>query len=284
MEYATLVRAYRSGGPAGPDDVVPAVSALALWPVSEIAQIAASAQSTFSVGDLIAAAALHTETANAIADRASADADFHIKTAGDLLMAARHQDAARADIVRRQWYVFVVGLYEAEQRVPDAVRLVHDGFEQFPHAAELYVARATVIEANMRRIVPDLRRDLPLEPRTRSRVEDAFKAVVSNGQQALDRDHALPAAYLHIGWARLMMHDRRGSMRSNGPSSTPTTTGSATLLICFSEAPMNSRTGSKTRAASMEAQSRAVRIRVRTSRSVASRTRSVTQTVPGNSR
>jgi tetratricopeptide (TPR) repeat protein len=205
------VRAYRSGGPAGPGDVVPAVSALALWPRREVARAAVSAQSTFAVSDLIAAAVLHTELANAVADRAPDDAGFHIKTASDLLMAARHQDAARADIVGRQWYAFVAGLYEALQRVQDAARFVHDGLQQLPRAAELYVARATVIEANVRRVVPDLRRDVPLESRTRLRLEDAFKAVVSNCQQALDRDHTLPAAYLHIGWARLMMHDQRAA-------------------------------------------------------------------------
>ena len=205
------MRAYHSGGAAGPADAVPAVSALALWKLPEIARVAPSAQSTFSIGDLISAAALHTELANAIGDRSPDDADFHIKMASDLLSAARHQDAKRADLVSRQWYAFVVGLYEALQRPREAVRLAHDGLERFPRAGEPYVARATVIEANMRRVVPDLRRDLPLESRTRVWFEDAVKGVVSTCQQALDRDPMLPAAYLHIGWARLMTHDRRAS-------------------------------------------------------------------------
>jgi len=205
------VRAYRSGGAAGPADIVPAVSALALWPQAAIARAAASAQSAFSAPELIAAAALHTELANVIGDRVPGDVDFHIETASDLLLAARRRDPTRADLVSRQWYVFVVGLYEALQRPQDAARLVHDGRQRHPRAAELYVARATVIEANVRRSVLDLRRDVPLEPRTRLRVEDAFKAVVSDCQSALGLDQTLPTAYLHIGWARLTMHDRRAA-------------------------------------------------------------------------
>ena len=204
------MRHYVARGESGIESVA-AVRALADWPRPAVARAAAEAAQRLSPRELVAAAILHTELANAIADRTPAAVTFHVERARDLLIAARRGDPIRTDAVWRLWYVSVVSLYTSTQRLQDATWILGDGLRRFPHEPKLYVARGAIAEAATRLAIPDLRRDLPLEPRTRSRVEQAFRSAVVDYLHALEIDDTLASAHLHIGWTRLVLHDGRAA-------------------------------------------------------------------------
>ena len=206
FDYTQLVRLYANG--LGND----AVNGLLRSSRAEIDAASKPAGSTVSARLRVAAAMLHTEAAIALVDRKPFDAAFHVDTAGIFLQSAARDpvEHERATSIRRRWFYFVARVFVSAGQMQAASWYIRDGLLEFPRDGALYFARGTIAERTIQvGGQPDLRLELPDVGRERSRIEDLVKRAADDYQRALNLDHALALAHLHLGWGRLYLGDGR---------------------------------------------------------------------------
>jgi hypothetical protein len=209
-DYLTLVREYAAG--QGGD----AVMRLSRWSQADVTSAAAPSATTLSSGDLVAAAMLHTELAEAIVDAEPFRAAFHATTARAYLDAwnARPDGADRAKAFGRRWYEFVASTFAGAGRLEEAAWYVRTGLVAFPGDSMLYVVRGTIAEMGTRiRLVPDLRGPRPEHPHARDQIEQLLKPATNAYQQAADTDDGNALAWLHLGWINFYLEDKRAKSR-----------------------------------------------------------------------
>jgi len=204
--YLAMARQYAAG--QGDE----ATGRLAGWSQPAIAGASAIAVNTAGVRDLLAAAMLHTELANAIIDREPETAQVHFNIAGTTLAAAsgRIGQRKRLEPFVRRWYRFVASVYTSAELLNAAAVIVHQGLDAFPTDPGLLVARGAIIEVGVRKkFVPDWRRDTVFGASHRDQVEDAMNGAAAQYLRALSFDNHNAEAHLRLGWARLFMADGR---------------------------------------------------------------------------
>jgi hypothetical protein len=204
--YLALARTYAAG--QGDE----ATDRLASWSQPAISAASAVAVTTGSVRDLLAAAMLHTDLANATIDAEPDAARFHLNIARTALMAAsgRIGQRQRLEPFVRRWFRFVASVYTSAELLNAAAAIVHQGLDAFPTDPGLFVARGTIIEVGVRKnFVPDWRRDTVFGASHRDKVEDAMNGAAGQYVRALSLDSHNAEAHLHLGWVRLFMADGR---------------------------------------------------------------------------
>jgi tetratricopeptide (TPR) repeat protein len=204
--YLALAREYAAG--RGND----ATARLALWGRPDLTAAAVAASLTASVHDLLAAAMLHTDVANAIIDTEPETARFHINIAQRALIVAgeRIGQRDRLEPFIRRWFRFVASVYTSSELLKEASEHVQRGLDRFPEDAGLYVARGIIVEVNVRKnLVHDWRRHTVYSADNRASVEAAMKAAMNDYLRALSIDSHNAEAHLHLGWVRFVLGDGR---------------------------------------------------------------------------
>lgn len=205
-EYLAIAREYASG--QGED----ATKRLGAWSPADVEAAAIVAATTGSVRDLMAAAMLHTDLANAIIDAQPDVAEFHLRKARGFLTVAsgRIGQRARLEPFVRRWFRLVASIYTSCERLQQALEHVQLGLTQFPQDPDLYVARGIIVEVSVRQsLVPDWRRGETLSGRRRQDVEAMLKWAAAQHLHALNVDSHNAEARLHLGWVRFFLEDKR---------------------------------------------------------------------------
>lgn len=142
--FQQLVRSYRTGRAED------AVSALATWPVDQLAASAQTATATLSSSDRMAAAILEAEVARALlAVHRLKDAQAVIEGALTVL-----HDAGRAPFgdqlgeePKRSWYYAVASTLVGSHQTTEASALLEIALKEFHDDPLLMVARGTISES-----------------------------------------------------------------------------------------------------------------------------------------
>jgi tetratricopeptide (TPR) repeat protein len=204
-QYLALARQYAAG--QGAD----AVARLETWSREEVEQAGIGAALTATTHDLIAAAVLHTDLANAIIDGRPQEAEFHIKRADGLLtIASSHVgQRERLEPIVRRWYRFVASVYTSAELLNNAALLLRTGLFRFPEDSHLYVARGIIQEVLTRKtLVPDWRSGHAVAGRQRA-AEDVLKRATAQYLHAVSVNAHDAEAHLHLGWVRFYLEDTR---------------------------------------------------------------------------
>ena len=206
-EYLGLARQYAVGEGAA------AVARLETWSRDEVEQAGIGAALTATTHDLIAAAVLHTDLANAIIDARPQEAEFHIRKADGLLTIASGHIGQREHVepIVRRWFRFVASVYTSAELLNNAALLLRTGLFRFPEDSHLYVARGIIQEVLARKtLVPDWRSGHAVAGRQRA-AEDILKRATAQYLHAVSVNAHDAEAHLHLGWVRFYLEDTRAN-------------------------------------------------------------------------
>jgi tetratricopeptide (TPR) repeat protein len=154
---------------------------------------------------------LHTELGAAIRDSIPGQTAVQFDHAAALLNALDGRaPRERADAVRLRWYHFVVSLYTSDARLADAERYLREGLGRFPRDPTLVFRRGMLLELLVHFDLVEPRR--PAQGRglgAGMRTARTLDAAAADYRRALEIDPHLAIARLHLGWVRVLQHDKR---------------------------------------------------------------------------
>ena len=182
---------------------------------------------------LRAAAMMQTDFAYALmasGQKSAGSAQVHNAEHLITVMATYRGDDELAQPFAIRWYALATSMYMALGSLDDGEYLVRSGVTKFPRAAELYLARGTLLETRAAQAEHD--------PRTAAYrgggriptvVERLLGFAASDFQHALDLDSTMASAHLHRGWIYHHLGDNRAS-RELGAALAGATTDSVRYL------------------------------------------------------
>jgi len=209
--YVSLVDQYSRG------EAQDAVVQLARRGNERITKDIAAWMRQLSPDQLRAAVMMHTDLGYVLmAGGQGSSALLQIRNAesliGIMIGNGHDMEAPRAFAIR--WYAFTAGMFTSQGQLDAASGFVRAGLAAYPRAAELYVARGSIME--MRASMDssdDLRRGISVSRAGRPalRIARMQESAAADFERAIECDGHFAPAHLHRGWVHYLVHDDRAS-------------------------------------------------------------------------